>query len=97
MRKGDHVLMATFAANCDPHAYTDPHTVDIGRKPRLLTFAAGPHLCLGLHLARRELRIVVAAFLERCRNIRLVPGEKFECHTGGTWGVDRLMLAWDPV
>lgn len=97
MRKGDHVLMATFAANRDPRAYDNPHIVDIERKPRLLTFAAGPHLCLGIHLARRELRIVVEAFLARCKNIRMPAGEKIEFHTGGTWGIDRLALEWDPV
>jgi cytochrome P450 len=95
MRKGDHVLMATFAANRDPLAYENPEIVDIDRKPRLLTFAAGPHLCLGIHLARRELRSVVEAFLSRFSNIRIPADEKFEFHTGGTWGVDRLVLEWD--
>jgi cytochrome P450 len=95
MRKGDHVLMATFAANRDPRAYENPDIVDIDRKPRLLTFAAGPHLCLGIHLARRELRIAVETFLSRFTNIRIPAGEKFEFHTGGTWGVDRLVLEWD--
>ncbi len=97
MRKGDHVLMATFAANRDPRAFDNPHRIDIDRKPRILTFAAGPHLCLGIHLAKRELRTVVEAFLSRFKNIRLRAGEKIEYHTGGTWGVDRMMLEWDRV
>lgn len=95
MRKGDHVLMATFAAHRDPHAFDNPHQVDIGRKTRHLTFASGPHVCLGIHLARRELKTVVATFLSRFKNIRLATGEKYEFHTGGTWGVDRLVLEWD--
>lgn len=95
MRKGDHVLMATFAAHRDPRAYADPHRVDIDRKPRHLTFAAGPHLCLGIHLAKRELKTVVEAFLSRFENIRMRAGEGYEYHTGGTWGVDRLVLEWD--
>ncbi len=97
MRKGDHVLMATFAANRDPRVYENPHQVDIDRHARMLTFAAGPHLCLGIHLAKRELRTVVEAFLSRFGNIRMPDGEKCECHTGGTWGVDRLVIEWDPA
>lgn len=97
MRQGDHVLMATFVAHRDPRAYANPHSVDIDRKPRMLTFASGPHLCLGIHLAKRELRTVVAAFLARCKNIRIPDGARIEFHTGGTWGVDRLPLEWDPV
>ena len=95
MRKGDHVLMATFAAHRDPRAFDNPHRVDIDRKPRHLSFAAGPHTCLGMHLAKRELRTVIEAVLGNFKNIRLAPGEAVEFHTGGTWGVDRLVLEWD--
>ena len=97
MCKGDHVLLATFAAHRDPRAFANPHQVDIDRKSRTLTFAAGPHFCLGIHLAKRELRTVVAAFLERFNHIRIPPGEKSAFHTGGTWGFDRLVLEWDRV
>ncbi|HET8710390.1 MAG TPA: cytochrome P450, partial [Spongiibacteraceae bacterium] len=97
MRKGDHVLMATFAAHRDPLAYENPGQVIVERKPRHLAFAAGPHLCLGIHLAKRELRTVVAAVLSRFKNIRMPKGERCEFHTGGTWGVDRLPLEWDPI
>lgn len=96
MRKGDYVLLPTFAAHRDPREFTNPHQVDIDRRPRHLAFAAGPHVCLGLHLARRELRTVVEAFLSRFENIRMPEGESYEYHTGGTWGVDRLVLQWDP-
>lgn len=97
MRKGDHVLMATFAAHRDPRAFDNPHRVDIDRRPRHMAFASGPHTCLGLHLAKRELRTVIEAFLARFRNIRMPEAERYEYHTGGTWGVDRLVLEWDRV
>ncbi|MYM64011.1 cytochrome P450 [Pseudomaricurvus sp. HS19] len=97
MKKGDYVLMATFAAHRDPDSCDHPHQFDMSRRPRHFTFAAGPHLCLGVHLAKRELRTVIAEFLQNCNNIRLVEGEAFDYHTGGTWGVDRLMLEWDPA
>ncbi|MEK7217196.1 MAG: cytochrome P450, partial [Chloroflexota bacterium] len=68
---------------------------DLARRPRHLTFATGPHICLGLHLAKRELRTVVEAFLSRFHNIRIPEGESYEYHAGGTVGVDRLPLVWD--
>ncbi len=97
MKKGDEVLLPTYLAGRDPRAFADPHRFDIDRNPRHISFGSGPHACLGLHLARRELRTVLHAVLSRCRNIRMVPGSRYEFHTGGTLGVDRLELEWDAV
>ncbi len=95
MRKGDHVLMSTFLAHRDPQAFPDPHSVDINRKPRHLAFATGPHVCLGMHLAKRELRTVIEAFVTRLPGIRMQAGSHYTYHTGGTFGVDSLPLEWD--
>src|SRR3546814_20279674 len=54
VKPGDKVLMATFLAGQDPDAYPDPQTVVLDRTPRHVSFGYGIHLCLGLHLARRE-------------------------------------------
>lgn len=97
MKKGDYVFLATYLASRDPQAYENPHTVDIDRKPRHVTLAAGPHICLGMHLARRELRTVVEAFVTRFKNIRIPEGEHYKYHVGGVLGVDYLPLEWDPV
>ena len=48
-----------------------------------------------MHLARREIRTVLEAFLSRFKNIRLAEGGKCKYHTGGVFGVDRLPLTWD--
>ena len=95
MRKGDVVLMPTYLASRDPRTYENPNVIDIDRKARHLTFATGPHACLGIHLAKRELRVAINAFLSRFRNIRIPAGEHYEYHTGGVLGVDRLPLEWD--
>ncbi|WP_373097294.1 cytochrome P450 [Zhongshania sp.] len=97
MRVGDWVLFPTFLAARDPRVYDNPHVVDIDRRARHITFATGPHLCLGVHLARRELKTVVEAFLSRFKNIRIASGEHYSFHTGGVFGVDRLPLEWDAV
>jgi cytochrome P450 len=71
--------------------------IDIDRKPRHITFGIGPHVCLGIHLAKREMRIMLEAFLSRMKNIRMPEGGRYEYHTTNTIGLDRLDLVWDPA
>jgi cytochrome P450 len=94
LRKGDLVVLPTYIAGRDPAVYKNPHVVDIDRKARYITFATGPHICLGVHLAKREVRMVLESFLSRFRNIRIPAGESYEYHVGGVFGVDRLPLEW---
>ncbi len=95
MRKDDVVLLPTYMASRDPRVYENPHVIDIDRRARYVTFATGPHTCLGMHLAKREIRIVLGAFLSRFKRIRIPAGETYEYHVGGVLGVDRLPLEWD--
>lgn len=95
MRKGDEIHLPLSLANRDPEVFADPHAIDIDRKPRHVAFGTGTHNCLGVHLAKRELRTVIAEFLARFRNIRIAPGEKYKYHSGRTFGIDYLPLVWD--
>ena len=97
MRAGDIVQISLPLAARDPEAYEDPHRVDIDRPVRHIAFGTGPHTCLGLRLAKREIRIVLEAMLARFRNIRIPEGEKHEFHTGNVFGIDRLPLEWDRI
>jgi cytochrome P450 len=93
MKKGDEVNLPIMLANRDPAVHENPHVVDIDRKPRHITFGTGTHNCVGIHLAKRELRIVVEEFLTNFADIRLKPGETPRYHTGRTFGFDHLPLA----
>jgi cytochrome P450 len=63
---GTFVTLCIGAANRDPQAFDDPERFDISRHPnRHLAFAAGPHQCAGMYLARMEARIALGAFLKR--------------------------------
>jgi cytochrome P450 len=95
MRKGDDIFLPAWLASRDPRAYENPHVIDINRQARNITFATGPHTCLGVHLAKRELRIMIEAFITRFRNIRVPKGETYKYHTGPVFGVDYLPLVWD--
>lgn len=95
LRAGDEIHLPTPLAGRDPGVYADPHKIDIDRKPRHLTFGTGAHTCLGIHLAKREIRIVLEEFLKRFRNIRIRAAETYRFHTGRTFGLDYLPLEWE--
>lgn len=94
MRAGDLALMPLFLSGRDPLAWKNPHEIDLDRHARALTFAAGPHICAGRYLARREMRIALESFLARFENIHLAPGKSYTYHTSPVYGVDSLPLAW---
>lgn len=65
---GDRVLLCYGAANRDPREFgADADALDVTRPvPRLLTFAAGAHYCLGAAAARLQGRVVLEELLARC-------------------------------
>lgn len=70
--KGDWLMMNYVAANHDPAQFDDPRRFDASRSPnRHLAFGAGAHQCLGLHLARLEMRILFETLLDRIETIEL--------------------------
>jgi cytochrome P450 len=75
IRKGDLVTISLAAANRDPATFADPDCFDLRRENvgRQLAFAGGPHVCLGMHLARLEAQIAIAELLGRLPGLRLDP------------------------
>ena len=73
--RGELVRVSIAAANRDPAVFADPDRFDPRRSGSRghLAFAQGPHVCLGVHLARLEARIGVALLLERLPALRLDP------------------------
>jgi cytochrome P450 len=97
MRAGDQVLLSLALAGRDPEAYDDPHKVDIERPVRHIAFGTGPHTCIGLRLAKREIRIVLETLLTRFANIRMSKGARIAFHTSNVFGIDHLPLEWDRI
>ena len=95
MRKGDRVALTNVLAARDPQAYDQPHAIDIDRKVRNTSFGTGVHNCLGIHLARRELRIAFEELFARMKNFRIVAGSQPEFDFTPTWGVKSLVLEWE--
>ena len=94
MKRGDFVVMSTHLAGRDPRRYADPHRIDIDRHDLHLTLGAGVHNCLGMHLARREIRIVLEEFTRRFSNIRIPDGAPVDWHTRNILGVKHMPLEW---
>jgi cytochrome P450 len=66
-REGDKVVLYYYSANRDEAVFADPGRFDITRSPNphVGFGAAGPHFCLGAHLARRELTVMLRELLTR--------------------------------
>lgn len=68
---GAWVLFSVASANRDEEVFERPDRFEIDRPLRAsLAFGAGPHHCLGLHLARAELEAGLAALLERTTEVQ---------------------------
>ncbi|WP_181782399.1 cytochrome P450 [Pseudonocardia pini] len=71
---GAVIEICLAAANLDPARWADPERFDITRPIRPhLAFATGPHVCLGMHVARAEMAIALNAVLDRFPRLRWDP------------------------
>jgi cytochrome P450 len=94
IRPGDKVLLPTYLAGRDPEAFDRPDEVILDRKPRHVSFGYGPHLCIGMHLARRELRIALEEFLGNIPDFWIEPGAEIESYLATIIQPVTLPLVW---
>jgi cytochrome P450 len=75
IRRGELVRVSVAAANRDPATFPDPDRFDVLRENarQHLAFARGPHVCIGMHLARLEAHTAVGRLLARLPGLRLDP------------------------
>nr|WP_207912188.1 cytochrome P450 [Parafrankia sp. BMG5.11] len=95
--KGDWLMINYVAANHDPAQFSDPRKFDAARSPnRHLAFGAGAHQCLGLHLARLEMRILFEELLDRVDAVELA-GEARRSSSTFVGGLKTLPLRVTPA
>jgi cytochrome P450 len=95
IRAGSMVYLPLVSANRDPREFEDADQVIIDRSDnRHIAFGAGPHRCLGSHLARQELRVAFEMWHARVPEYRLRADAELVEH-GGQVGLDSLPLVWD--
>ena len=93
MMPGDKVAMSTTLAGRDPAEFPDPEQIRFDRKPRHVSFGYGPHMCVGMHLAKREMRIAIEEFVNRIPQFGVKPDHQIEYHLGMIQPVT-LPLVW---
>jgi len=94
--RGDLVRISITAANRDPAVFADPDEFDPRRSRRgNLAFAQGPHVCVGVHLARLEARAALGALLRGLPALRLGPGSRAEVRGLVFRKPPRLDAVWD--
>jgi len=95
MKAGQMVYLPLVSANRDPDEFVDAARVVVDRQDnRHIAFGAGPHRCLGSHLARQELRVGLMGWHARVPDYRLAEGAVVREH-GGQIGLDNLPLQWN--
>jgi len=96
LAKGDPVTLVLGAANIDDAEF-GAGEVDFHREPnRHVAFGGGPHLCLGAHLARLELRVALEELHARIPDYRLADGADIHFSTGIRQAT-RLPLEFTPA
>lgn len=69
---GAQVIPNIGSANRDERRWDNAEAFDLFRAAQpVISFGVGPHMCLGTHLARMEMRAAVNRLLDRCPNLRL--------------------------
>jgi cytochrome P450 len=94
---GDVVWLGIGSANRDPRKFPAPDQFVLGRDnvSQHLGFGAGPHRCLGMHLARAELAIVLREWHARIPDYRIEPGTPI-LERGSQLTLQALPLRWQP-
>jgi len=96
VKEGTAVRVSYGAADIDPETFGDPFEVRFDREQNPhIAFGAGVHRCLGSHLARRELRIVLREWHRRIPEYTLKPGHEDLEYPPGLRHVKDLTLSWD--
>ena len=86
VKKGDWVVLCFPSGNRDEAAFDKPFEFIIDRKPnRHIGFGYGPHICIGMHLARMEMRIFFEELIPRLKSVSLagIPTRTITNFVGG--------------
>lgn len=95
LKSGDRIMLFLPGADLDAKEYPNPDTYNHKRENSVhIAFGAGPHRCLGSHLARVELQVVYEELLARLPQFSLDPSKPVTYHGGHVVGPDALWLTW---
>jgi cytochrome P450 len=91
IKPGQRIIMLLASANRDEREYPDPDEFIWNRRiNRLLAFGRGQHFCLGAHLARLEIAIMVSEWLKRVPDWRIVSEAASRPPSSFQWGWNNI-------
>ena len=98
LQAGEKVLLFYNSANRDEEVFADPYVFDLRRtpNPHVGFGAAGPHFCLGAHLARREITVMFRELCTRLPDIRAT-SEPDRLRSNFINGIKHLPCTFTPV
>jgi cytochrome P450 len=94
-RTGDRVALLTQIFGLDDRAVDNPYEVNFDRRisPHLI-FGAGPHRCIGSHLARIEIRVFLEEWCKTIPAFSLKPGAEVKTAGGVVWAPTQVPVVW---
>jgi cytochrome P450 len=91
IKPGQRIITLLASANRDEREYTDPDEFSWNRPiERLLAFGRGQHFCLGVHLARLEIAVMVTEWLKRVPDWRVVNDAASRPPSSFQWGWNNI-------
>lgn len=97
IKEGDWVVAWIISANRDEAVFPDPMRFDSARTPNNhLGFAIGKHHCLGAHLARAEMRILLEYMLEHFEEPPELAGAPTMAASNLFWGLKHMPISYAP-
>ena len=95
LKAGERIMLFLPGADLDAKEYPNPEVYNHKRENSVhIAFGAGPHRCLGSHLARVELQVVYEELLARLPQFSLDTSKPVSFHGGHVVGPDHVWLNW---
>ena len=97
LHAGDRVMVFYGSANRDESVFADADRFDVGRSPNphMAFGGGGPHLCLGMHVARIEIAVMLREMLTRLPDMRSA-GPIERMHSSFIAGITNMPVAFTP-
>lgn len=84
--KGSNLFLLVQSANNDPAHFSCPAKLDLDRSAeemrKSLHFGVGNHTCIGISVARLDMRVAIEAAITRLPNLRIVPDQEIQVQPG---------------
>ena len=97
--KGSNIFLLVQSANNDETQFSCPQRFDIDRDAaemrKSLHFGMGPHTCIGINVARLDMKVAIETAITRLPNLRLIPGQQIQVQQGMIFHrPERLEFEW---